>query len=510
MNRWWAKLLLGGGASAPLYILLLGISNGRKRRTWGSGGAARSSPYSRPLDVHRWSDHPEVTGLVDNLWPAHFSDMGRPARNPGPKPKTSFQQQLRVLILDLYVAWLEDPALCIGVAMSVNHWDTTSRYNALNISKQIIPLVKRLQVAGLIDLARGSYGGPYATTNRTTRIRASKQLQEKFEGLNMSRNDIHRIEVEECIVLKDGLAFGDGTILYDYKDTDETNRMRGELQAYNRVLAGAFIDIPQLEEAVVERTDAYGKVFKQQLDHHHHFVRRIFSRRSWELNGRFYGAWWQLIPSQLRREIYINDTPTVEVDFKGLHVAILSAERGVAVEGDPYTLEGLVLPGVPAVLLRSLVKQMVLTALNARDKKSAFQSFRDGWPANHYGKGMTNEELSFLLDVFTAQHPHLKDLVCADQGIRLMNVDARIAERVHQHFTAKGVPILSVHDSFIIDYTRVGEMKQVMGEASKAVTGLKLAVSASGIGLGHVDKWRSQMRIEVMSMKPRKLSAVLS
>ena len=28
--------------------------------------------------------------------------------------------------------------------------------------------------------------------------------------------------------------------------------------------------------------------------------------------------------------------------------------------------------------------------------------------------------------------------------------------------------------------------------------------------LGHVDKWRSQRRIEVMSMKPRKLSAVLS
>ena len=109
---------------------------------------------------------------------------------------------------------------------------------------------------------------------------------------------------------------------------------------------------------------------------------------------------------------------------------------------------------------------------------------------------MTNEELSFLLDVFTAQHPHLKDLVCADQGIRLMNVDARIAERVHQHFTAKGVPILSVHDSFIIDYTRVGEMKQVMGEASKAVTGLKLAVSASGIGL---DEMQAEARADFVS-----------
>ena len=28
--------------------------------------------------------------------------------------------------------------------------------------------------------------------------------------------------------------------------------------------------------------------------------------------------------------------------------------------------------------------------------------------------------------------------------------------------------------------------------------------------VGHVDKWRSQRRIDVMSMKPRKLSAVLS
>ena len=412
--------------------------------------------YSRPLDVHRWSDHLEVKGLVKAIWDAHFSDMERSASAPGPRPKTSFKYQLRVLILDLYVAWLEDPNLSIGVSMSENYWDTTSRYNALRISKKIIPMVKRLDEVGLIDLAKGSYGGPYVNTNRTTRIRASKVLQEQFRGLKIVRDDIYRIEAEECIVLKDGVAFGDGTKVFDYRDTEETNRMREELQAYNRVLLNSFIDFPTLEEPAVLRTDAYGKVFKQALDHHHHFVRRIFSRGSWELNGRFYGAWWQLIPSAMRRDIYINDTPTVEVDFKGLHVSILSAEQGVELEGDPYTLEGLSLPGVPAALQRALVKQLVLTALNAKDRKSAFQSFRDGWPANHYGKGMTNEELVFLLDAFTAQYPHLKELVCADQGIRLMNVDARIAERVHRHFTQQGVPVLSVHDSFIVDYTRVG------------------------------------------------------
>ena len=39
---------------------------------------------------------------------------------------------------------------------------------------------------------------------------------------------------------------------------------------------------------------------------------------------------------------------------------------------------------------------------------------------------------------------------------------------------------------------------------------METATLAFPNSLGHVDKWRSQRRIDVMSMKPRKLSAVLS
>ena len=28
--------------------------------------------HSRPIDVHRWSDHPQVAGLVEQLWETHF------------------------------------------------------------------------------------------------------------------------------------------------------------------------------------------------------------------------------------------------------------------------------------------------------------------------------------------------------------------------------------------------------------------------------------------------------
>lgn len=443
--------------------------------------------YSRLLDVHRWSDHPDVHRLVDAIWVNHFGDYVAGSAKPDPKPKRIFEQQLRIVILDLFVAWLEHPRLCIGVSMNVNAWNTGSRYNALHISKKITNIIERLRDVQLLEYMAGSYSGVDGYGNHTTRIRASETLQQMFRDANFNREDIVQAPNQECIILKGTDVADDNSKPVEYAETDETNRMRAELTAYNAVLSDAFINIPSLELAVVERDIKNGKAIgttaKVPLDHHHHFIRRIFSRGDWGLNGRFYGGWWQQVGADYRRQILINDTPTVEVDFKGLHIATLSAEKGVAVDGDPYELPVGLVPDVPAGLQRSLVKHLVLTALNAPNTRSAFQSFRDGWPTGHKGKTQTNAELELLLAGFTQKHPHLADRVCADQGIRLMNVDGRIAELVHRHFTEQGVPVLSVHDSYIIDYTRVLELKQVMQAAAMTVVGVTLAVSTEASGL---------------------------
>jgi hypothetical protein len=78
------------------------------------------------------------------------------------------------------VAWLEDPDLSIGVSMDYDSWKAGSRYNALHISKKIIEIIRALHAADLIDLNKGSYGGPDAKGNRTTRIRASETLRQWF------------------------------------------------------------------------------------------------------------------------------------------------------------------------------------------------------------------------------------------------------------------------------------------------------------------------------------------
>lgn len=55
----------------------------------------KNPQHSRPIDVHRWSDHPEVKQLVEEVWedwlPEAFTEKearGAGAR-PGPKAKAS-------------------------------------------------------------------------------------------------------------------------------------------------------------------------------------------------------------------------------------------------------------------------------------------------------------------------------------------------------------------------------------------------------------------------------------
>ncbi|RXV58071.1 hypothetical protein C6W92_17180 [Roseovarius sp. A46] len=252
---------------------------------------------------------------------------------------------LKVILLDLYVAWTTDPELSIGVNLNLKRWVTGSRYNALHLSRAVPAQIHRLADAGLIELSLGSYSGPGANTNRTARIRAAEPLKAKFREARFGRIDVGHSPDRECIIRRDV-----GGREEEYEDTDRTRAMRGELRAYNDLLARTFLDLPHIEEPYIERAITTGPREGQQIQvpffPGNKFVRRVFSRSNWNLNGRFYGGWWQQIGEDLRKKIHINGFPTVERDFKALHINLLSLERGVRLEGDPYDLTDGFLEGV--------------------------------------------------------------------------------------------------------------------------------------------------------------------
>ncbi|WP_144432615.1 hypothetical protein, partial [Shimia marina] len=432
--------------------------------------------YSRPLDVHVYSAHSEVGKIVEHIWQQSCQDLStHPKAKGGARPKTSYRNQLRVLVLDLYVAWKTDPNLSIGVHLSNTAWNTNSRYNALNLSRKIPGLVHRLAEQGYIELSKGSYAGPGAQTNRTARIIALEPLRKLFREAKFGREHIYVFPGKESVVMHDARKKE-----VEYADTEFTKRTRDDLAAYNTLLARTFIDVPDQQETCIERPIKSGprqgemtKVPICGMDHH---VRRIFNRCDWRAGGRFYGGWWQSVGSEFRKRIHINDEPTVEVDYQALHVAILAAEKGVDLKGDPYALPEGLIPDVDAHGQRKLVKKLVLMALNARDRSTACKAFRQDADVGSKEKSMTNKALLRVLDAFAEQHPFLADGLCSDQGIRLMNVDSRIAARVIKFFTRREVPILCVHDSFLINYRHAIQLKTVMKAACKLETGCIVAL----------------------------------
>ena len=175
----------------------------------------------------------------------------------------------------------------------------------------------------------------------------------------------------------------------EYKDEELSpddralvNTIRDQLRSYNLPLKHTFIDIPSYKAATFTRIIKQGKYAGRKqvisLGHDNKFVTRVFNEglaANWKRGGRFYRGWWQQIDKEDRTKIYINEKPTLEVDFKAFHPNRLSNELGVRLSDDPYYLEVLILPDVVTTKeqQKAYVTLLVLMGINADSDKNAFQ-----------------------------------------------------------------------------------------------------------------------------------------
>jgi len=445
----------------------------------------KNTDHSRLLDVHRHSNYPEVNEFVDAFWKAHLAPYFR-EKTRGPKPKAKPKAQFKVLFLDLYVAWLEDPELCISIARGDKNFDADSRYNKLHISKIIKRVSDALLEQSFIDQKIGTEG-----SNRVTRIWPLDPLIAYFRTAAFSEFHINVHEDKECIVLKDKVIERDAdekeiasSVELEYRDEDvpfDVRTARECLKSHNKLLRLTQVDIASTDSPLVI-SDHFNRKRKRyetrrvSLRHDNKFVRRIFYRGDWRLGGRYHGGWWQQVPSELRKDILINDQHTVEVDYSGFHVSIAYGLEGLQPPDDPYILNTLVEPLKPKQQ-RQDVKLLVLTAINAKDRKSAYNAFRD--EKNREQRNLpedqkvsyTNEILKALLDQFIDENKPIEHYLCTDKGVELMAIDGRITARIIDHFTRKKIPVLTVHDSYVIQSQYEQELIDQMVYATKAEIG---------------------------------------
>ena len=420
--------------------------------------------HSRPLDVHKWSDYPEVNRWVYSFWDEHLSTHFS-GQQRGPKPKQDPKYQFKVLLLDVYVAWREDPTLLVGVSKSKSGYKAGSRYNALHISSLLIKLIDALVAKGYLEQKLGTEGAEGA--GRVTRIWPTAALISYFETAEFSDFDISRKD-QECIVLND-TKDEDGAKPLEYDDDDHPviKPARAVLQAYNDLISTLHIDIPSLETPEVQ-TSCWNKKAKRwrivPVRQTNKFVRRIFYRSDWNVGGRFHGGWWQQVPSDYRQHIYIDGQATIEVDYSSLHIALAYALEGYQPPEAPYEIE-LKDTGIPKHLQRGFVKQLVLTAINAKDRPSTYQAFRNEVNTEHRKSQLpklTNEVLEAVLDTFIEANRQIESYIASDKGVELMAVDGRVTNSLIKKFTELKKPILTVHDSYIVLFEDERLLRQLM------------------------------------------------
>ena len=439
---------------------------------------------SRPLDVHRWSDHAEVTQLIDQLWGVFTEKYPEHVQiKRGTKPKSSLKTQFKVLILDLYVSYLEDPLQWIGMHQSPNQFEKVgSRYNALHISPILITYRKELHALDWIDYKGGSNSDENPQWSFVSRLRASSWLQEQFSSLSLIADDIGYAPNRGCIILNEKDYDRDKTFPIEYTDTDSTHRMREILSSYNSVLEKTHIDIATLEEPMIwreVRTRQGRRQLPVRISQNSKFVRRIFSRGRWDLHGRFYGGFWQQVSETLRKDIFINGNPTIEVDYKALHVTLLYAQflneqRVWPYGADPYDLDVQLSRSVPRDIQRKRVKSLILQAINANSRKAAFSAFRDNAKSGTPEKRLTNKDLERLLNAFLTEHPDLERFIATDTGVDLMRVDGDMTEEIIRLMTKRGIPVLTIHDSYVVERHRFADLRAVMTMAAIRVAGYDL------------------------------------
>ena len=85
--------------------------------------------HSKPLDIHMWSNHPEINIIVDKLWHALGASRQSNLTPKGNRKGTHPKRLIKVLLVHLYETFLDDPTLWTGVARSANAYAPTSRYN---------------------------------------------------------------------------------------------------------------------------------------------------------------------------------------------------------------------------------------------------------------------------------------------------------------------------------------------------------------------------------------------
>jgi len=423
-------------------------------------------------DIYGWrvSDYPEVEAVLHRL----LEDMKSEFRILD-RYKKKYDNNIRVIVLDLFMANQTDPTMYISYSRNSNDYRPGSKYYNMFLRYQIVNNISSFLIKNeYIDHFKGYYRKDRPHDSKLSRMRAtSKLINLLINEYKVEYGMIRWDERQPMLILRD-----EDKNEIPFADDTNTIRMKENLKIINKNLENhaILLYVPDTELITIRRRMKKKDPKKGTLDFSKKFVRRIFNNGSFEQGGRFYGGFWQNIPREYRIFIRINYKEVVERDYSGLHINMLYAMKKLPMpKGDVYYLDGY----SNGYVFREFVKRMLLVMVNASERSEVRGVlFEDVWRNKSLELpeelGSTEAKvLNPLMDAFASKHEGIKDYFCTGAGIDLQYLDSQIAEKVLLHFSTMGYAILPVHDSFITYQDLEDELDESMKTAFFEMFGVK-------------------------------------
>ena len=137
--------------------------------------------YSRPLDVHRISEYPEVQRMITYL----FDEM-KSSGLIGKSPKDKILKHLKVVVLDLYVAYLSDPLIYLGYPRGKDYYSKDSRLGLFFLRhRPMMRVVDGLLSLGYLESRKGSLDR-VSGRSYFSRMRATPKLIDVIENYSIA------------------------------------------------------------------------------------------------------------------------------------------------------------------------------------------------------------------------------------------------------------------------------------------------------------------------------------
>mgnify|MGYP003118014848 CR=1 FL=1 len=471
----------------------------------------RKAPKKLFLNADLHYQGTEIDAVVDVL----FEEIKKKKQRI--REAEEYKRHISILVLNLFEAYrISESSMSIGISRNANYYSGKS----IGYKYMVTGTLDNLVDSGYVNLVSKGVYIPKEDKKKNSRkrkdnpnveatvstYRASKKLIKLFKSLNLYKV---KQDFDKFFSVRVG---NKETKLVDPLENDFYFEQKETLKSINEYYDSIHIDLcvtndeltkirQQMsnKKARAEWLISEDDVLLRDINFRDKYIYRKFWNNDYNLHGRYYGGFWQGIPSEWRQRLTINNQRTTELDYTNMHFAMLYHEKGLMMNlsEDLYDFSSKV-PSWKKGEYRDECKLVMNYMLNCDDKEQVLKVINNNKKEMpKVPKGFTWEG---LIDFLIEQNQPIEDAFFSNQGIRLMFHDSRIVEQILKWGVKEDICVLSIHDSFCVkkqhEYKLLFKMhevyEEIVGKVGKPVKqdylGLKHLYDLEGDTSGYKDR----------------------